>query len=380
MERLNKFPARFRAIEGDRQTDSVGGEDAFQWQAEISSDRLDSYYTHMAESTLRNFANDAQTGVPFLDSHNNRQLGYGHSYVGRFEPGDVSRVVAEFYTVPGIRFSGGQTYASTDDFIRAMKAALVRDVSVGFHGGDIICDICGNSFYDWRSCDHWPGVEYTVGDEGDEKVTSTFTIDDASLSEVSGVYDGATPGAMIDRARWQVEKGVMSPRAAIFLERRYRINLPGRMTWPGVNIPSTNPTERSEIMERDTENILSEVWDICRNAGAPEEHDTALSAVNWLAGEAERLRPLADEGRQYRSDLIEDALAEGVRAMGDQFPAETYRGMLKRAGLESIKALRDQWAAMAARQLPGGRQTTDTDETPPVRQPESDVPDAAYVA
>lgn len=131
-------------------------------------------------------------------------------------------------------------------------------------------------------------------------------------------------------------------------------------------------------MERDAENTLAEVLDICRSAGA-EESDV-VAAVEWLAGEAERLRPLADEGRQYRADLIDEALAEGVRAMGDEFPAETYRGMLERASLENVKAIRDQWSAMAARQFTGGRKTVDDDAPPPAPVQESDVPDAAYAA
>ena len=64
-------PARVRAVdtaapaEGTR---AIGvPADAFFFEAEISSTTLDSYFTHMADSTLRNFARDAAVGSGQLD-------------------------------------------------------------------------------------------------------------------------------------------------------------------------------------------------------------------------------------------------------------------------------------------------------------------------
>jgi len=72
-----------------------------------------------------------------------------------------------------------------------------------------------------------------------------------------------------------------------------------------------------------------------------------------------RLRPLADDGAAYRTDLVAEAMAEGVRAVGETFAAETYRGLLETAPLATIKRMRDDWAATAAKSFQGGRATQD---------------------
>jgi hypothetical protein len=111
----------------------------FPGGAEISSDRIDAYFTFMDESTLRNFADDAEAGISFQNSHVARQIGFGRSIGGRYVDDEaVKRTVAESYTVPGVRLND----VSTDDFIIGVRSSLISDVSVGFHGGMWRCTIC----------------------------------------------------------------------------------------------------------------------------------------------------------------------------------------------------------------------------------------------
>lgn len=363
------FPARITA---NRAGAADAPEGAVIWSAEISSDRLDAYYTHMAESTLRNFATDASAGVTFLDSHNSRQLGYGQSLAGMLQvEGEVSRVVADFYTVPGINFGSGLTYQSTDDFIRALQARLVRDVSVGFYEGDMICDICGGSFYDWRECMHWPGMEYAIGEQGDKTVVATFEIIDARLAEVSAVYDGATPGAMIMRAQEMQASGALEPETARRLETKYRIKLPApARSWPGAETRGKTAPERTNTVDE-----LEKIRALLGEVNATGE--SVLDQVRWLVEENARLAPLADQGQQYRRDLIDATLAEGVRAMGDAFATETYRGILNRSELGQIKEIKSNFETQAKARFPGGRKVEDENTPAPV-QPVQIVPNSAY--
>ena len=115
--------------------------------------------------------------------------------------------------------------------------------------------------------------------------------------------------------------------------------------------------------------------------------DDMASRVAWLANELTRLRPLADDGRAYRADLIEEALAEGVRAHGEKFASEAYRGMLESSGIEVIKRMRDDWRAIGDKQFPGGRQSRDGeagDTTPETQSKKSgrgvELPAAAHKA
>ena len=116
------------------------------------------------------------------------------------------------------------------------------------------------------------------------------------------------------------------------------------------------------------------------------------AAVRWLneqlaavarereeaKAEIARLQPLADQGKQYREELVNQAVAEGVRAMGEAFPEETYQAMLSGAPLEHIRQVRDTFAAQAAVRFPGGRQTQVEKQDEGNKLPET--PAAAYGA
>ena len=151
------------------------------------------------------------------------------------------RVLADFYTIPGMKT--GQM--STDDFILGMRSGIISDVSVGFYGGDFRCSLCGLDY--WRGCRHIAGETYERRDEQGEvigKERAFVWIDDAHLSEVSAVYDGATPGAAILKAQQESEAGRLSPQHARLIEARYRIKLPAAQRFfagSDVTRPQENP-------------------------------------------------------------------------------------------------------------------------------------------
>jgi len=214
----------------------------FMFQAEASNSRLDAYYTRMDDRSLRNYAKDADAGVMFLDSHDKRQLGYGHSIRGQYlasetklddrapDDKDASRVLIDFYTVPGIQLGR----ASSDSFITGVQTGIIRDVSIGFIPGSFECNICRADPFDWWSmeCMHIPGAYYDstgkniVNVKSDGAMMAFAWVRDARLSEVSAVYDGATPGAYIQKAHYLIEQGEVSRHMATMLERQLRIKLP----------------------------------------------------------------------------------------------------------------------------------------------------------
>lgn len=103
----------------------------------------------------------------------------------------------------------------------------------------------------------------------------------------------------------------------------------------------------------------------------------ATRQLNEAQAEVARLQPLADQGRAYRDELVNQAVAEGVRAMGEAFPEETYRAMLTGAPLEHIRQVRDTFAAQGDARFPGGRQTRDLEEKEETPKRDA-VPAAAY--
>lgn len=326
----------------------------FMWLNEISSDRLDAYYTVMDPlTTLVNYAADAAIGVAVLIGHETRSLPIGHSLTGTLEHvGDVTRVTSD-------------AYALTDDTsasaINRLRAGIVRDISVGFsyRGAQCICSICQRDMYrDWK-CWHIPGVSYKRTDNVDDTMTDpngalcTGLITNAHLSEYSLVYDGATPGAAVLQAQRNAEAGRLTIDQARLIEQRYRINLPGkRLVIQGGSMGAEANGNGGTALpdERELQQILE-------RAGVPSDK-TGLDRIRWLADEVKRLAPLALDGQTYRTDLVATGVAEAVRAFGAE-KGEQKRKQLETADLETIKEMTASWREIGDSKLTGGRSTTD---------------------
>lgn len=357
----------------------------FFWDAEISNTLLDAYYTHMMLSTLRNFVADALAGVSFVNSHRHMELPFGRSLDANLvERPNRTSALAGFYTLPGLTLNG----VSTDDLIMGMRSGIVSDVSVGLFGGDYWCDICKGNYFSYQ-CPHIVGLKYEVKDDSSDaprQIVATVGIDDARLSEVSAVFDGATPNAAIIKAERMAATGELRSEAIRVLEARYRVKLPTKRQFAGVDTPGKDK-------QVDYEKLISDI----RAALAIDEQADLVGAVTGLASEVEQLRsagqrvteleaqvaeltPRANDGDTYRADLVAEALAEGVRAYGDKFDAKTYEPVLKSAALDAVKRFRDDWAAVGNARFPGGRQTTDKGEQAPARQTtrRHRAPDRAY--
>lgn len=342
--------------------------DIFTFRAEISNDLLDSHFTHMAASTLNNYAVDAEKGVAFLKGHDHRSLPIGYSVEGKLEQdGPKQRVIAGFYTVRGL--------ADTDDLIFRMQKGLVRDVSVGFNGGRMVCDLCGADFWE---CRHYPGLKFEEkkGDTVSTKL-STFTIEDARLSEVSGVFDGSTPDAGLIKAQRAAKAGELTQEQVHLLEQRYRIHLPVTTVRAGSGLEFT---KEKKMEDKDLERIrhalviakvVSEVDAKAADEGQLVEH------VEKLSQRLTALEPQAADGRQYRTDLVNEALSEGVRALGNEFDKTAYESLLTSAPLATVKRMRDDWKKAAGAALPPGRATSESNGQKPAKKT-SRVPDTAY--
>lgn len=328
----------------------------FFWQSEISSDRLDAYYTVMdADTTLVNYAADAAAGVAVLVGHDTRSMPVGYSLTGEREvAGDAVRVISTAYALED---------EATRPLINRIKAGIIRDESVGFstNGAQCLCNICGLDMWrDW-DCWHIPGFEYETTSPGGagngqkQMVLATGRIVNARLSEYSLVYDGATPGAAVLQAIRCAEAGKIDPRQARMIEQRYRMRLPEQR----IQVPTgTTPLPQEQRMELDVARITRAI----ERTSAPA--DDALEArIEWMAGELVRLAPLASDGTTYRESVVNGAVAEAVRAMGAE-KGEAKRATLERLPIADVLDLTAVWRGAADAVLTGGRKSAEGTEPP----------------
>lgn len=354
----------------------------FFWEAEISSDLIDSHFTHMLASTLTNFRDDARSGVSFLPAHDRWGLAFGRSLDAMMEETQSpirTRVVADFYTLPGLSLNG----VKTDDLIDGLRSGILHAVSVGFYGGSRTCDICGRDYWSW-DCMHIPGLKYEIK-EGDvvRLVLATVSVDNARLAEVSSVFAGSTPHAEVLKAERMAMAGMLKPDAIRVIEQRYRIQLPAaNRAFAGTDVPTGQKPREEESMNAEQ---FSQLTSTLIRAGVltEDQRETvteaeALAAADKLAKRVADLEPQASEGRQYRADLVAEALAEGVRAYGKDFDEPTYKATLEASPLAAVKRMRDDWKRIGDARLPAGRTSNDGDPSTTLRASDSLVPDFAY--
>lgn len=375
------------------------------FSGEISSTRWDSYATRMGISTLKNYATDAAAGVAILRGHDTDQAPVGYSLTGQFIQGSgngVARVVSDFFVLPD---------PETAPFAAKLRGGVLRDLSVGFCGGEWLCSICGGDMAQWytrEGCPHMLGMMYQEGKQ--EPQQARATIENAHLAEFSPVYDGSTPGAMISammaKARMLAQEGQLNDRERDLIQVRYRLVLPpATRTFPGVDLPAREGKEnempdgnenRATTPEPDPQHafLLTTLrgMGMAENADPNEWTRTELQRLRLIEADVrtvcekdeepkpalERLRSQAADGRTYRADLIEEALTEGVRARGDKFDREKYQRICGTADLETIKTMRDDWRVLADERLPGGRKTKDEDGEEKVTTPARVLPAGAY--
>lgn len=89
---------------------------------------------------------------------------------------------------------------------------------------------------------------------------------------------------------------------------------------------------------------------------------------------ADEVLKLAKEGQEYRKSLSDEAIAMGVRAMGNDFPKETWENSFANMDTKAIKDIMATWELQANASIPAGRQTD-----PAAGQGQKlSIPDAAF--
>lgn len=187
-------------------------------------------YMFLAESTLRNIAEDAASGFAFMNSHRTgsvsqpSELPFGKTFAGQYQAGmdqqgrKRRRAMVAFYMLRGVR-PNGENGPTTDDLHRMILAGQVADVSVGLTQGQALCDICGANLRE-TDCPHVPGTHRSMTedemarqrDKGVADGRCSYTLENARCGEVSAVYDGAVPGAGVKKVMSLRRKGKLNHR------------------------------------------------------------------------------------------------------------------------------------------------------------------------
>lgn len=315
--------------------------------ADISTNKTDTYFTSMANSSLKNYAADGEAGIAFQNSHRHNELPFGKSLSGRFVGGADARTSFDFYTIPDLNLNG----VNTTELIKGIDSEIIADVSIGFYGGWYRCSICNEDMFDWSQgwdemCPHIPGVEYAIKDKQGNEVSRSIAIafvEDANVSEVSAVFDGACPGAAIRKAVIAVDAGWMKPEIANMLEQRYRIKFSGaHKKYGGLALPEREM--RMGVTDRDLLDLASGGPNMADEVAPVGEGESKPNAeTQAVADTAENLEhtPLAEVNPDVEREVDpplsvetdEDRAAKKLVTVSERSTTEVLAEELRAAGI-----------------------------------------------
>lgn len=375
------------ALINARSPEPLSVDQVYVLESTVSTDALNSYFLRMADSSLANYVEDALAGNPLMTGHDLGRLPIGKSFDARIEEVDsLKRVVVRDYLLRGHSVDGN----NTDEVARAVRGGIATDISISFGGPDCWyrCGICGKDIWD-DDCPHVPGIDY-----GDGRAFAW--VENARMFEHSIVFDGADPGAVINKALRYAAEGRLSRADIRFLEDTFRLSLADNRQIIAPDKPAVLEEKHMngrELVARlrsaltddmrklfggkldaisvqladdaPIEMALSQIADACREVTASAA-DVALAGYRELGinsiDELEQLAEKAKLGDAYRNDLIEQTLSAGVRGQGENFDKERWTRTLAASSIEDVKAFKEEFDKLATQRLgTGGRQTTAPD-------------------
>lgn len=310
---------------------------------------------------------------------------------------------------------------SANALIKKIETGILSDTSISFSTDIMKCSICGKNYFSrecshWRGAKYEMGDGTTKTCTVTAMPPSIIIpYNNNALYEESIVWDGAYPGAMVSQAKdgdiIELPTGNFAvlgdkeelPDNTAFLNKYHNGNIltmvkksdhkkvhnlggidEGRKEGVkklmneklqkmlkdfGMSVEETEKLtvdDASEIL-----NQLAEKWDnkveeikasvepVMAQLDSTEEFLSKETVKEKLGAEltADNVLNLAKEGQEYRKQLIDDTIAMGVRAMGNEFKAETWKVTLSTMESSAIKDIMANFETQAKNNIPSGRKT-----------------------
>lgn len=408
------------------------------WRALISNSSIDSYFTRMAKSSLKYYSADSgNPTVSFQNSHRHDEFGVGRSVIGQLietgtPPADMTAdeyfpaVVTDFYSHRDLQLGD----VSVEQFLLGVNTYIVKDVSIGFKENygleaatnpfQYTCNICRQDYFGW-DCRHIAGAMYEMGESADSDPTDSEEsrevmcvawVENARLSEVSAVYDGANTNAMILKAEREARAGRLDADVKTYLERRFRFRRSDSKLWTGAEFIDSKPDEaearankeaatgktegaeknkkvRTNKMDGDEKTETTNTFEVlispklretARNMGLEVKEQTAQELVNEISSRAAALTTKANAYDKLREQSIETVIKERIAAEGEKFDATKQAGVRSMLGnfekVEDILEYGEPWRTAADERFSQGRKTDDAKDEDTSKVTEETLPES----
>jgi hypothetical protein len=365
-------------------------------------------YMMLSPELLKVMADDAKKGVSFMLNHNWSSFGgvqavpYGKVFDGRLEnsngTNETVSLLLDKYIVRDDEVVDG---VSANALIKKIETGVLSDTSIGWGTDIMTCSICGMNYYGGQ-CSHLKGRTYEMADGTMKQCTVTamppsmmIPYNNNALFEESIVWDGAYPGACVTQSK---HGDIIELPTGIFTIVQDKEELPENTQFLGyyhngdiitmvkksepkkvfgvkggekqMNEKLTKLLETLGITYKEGEtkseellNQLAEKWSVTPEVkpqeGKVESYITQDQVKEKLGKEvaADEVLSLAKEGQDYLKKLSDEALAMGVRAMGNEFKKETWEKTFATMSTKDILDITATWETQAKAGIPAGRRT-----------------------
>lgn len=376
-------------------------------------------YIQLSIPLLKIFVQNANDGVAFLLDHSWAGFGrpkpalpYGRVFEGWLGKewlmeGETVSFNGSVYIVRGQEKDG----ISTDSIISDIETGVLFDTSIGWGADKFECSICGEDIRNVFKCPHIPGKKYVIDEDTNEvKLCYAIAKPPGYLMEDSAVFDGAYPGAGASLSAsggdFENEYGIFTVFDD-FKKIPPDVRIYGTYSSKGGILTFIKKADHKKVYafsnnsqtftkggeknmdekvlkmlesfgitykegETKLEEVLSQLaekWD----ATVKAIHDSAvpLKETECIITKAQKA-----EYDEYRKETIESAIVWGVRAMGNDFPAETWKKTFETMDKKTIEDIAKTWEAQAKDAIPAGRQTNPVAGL--VQQNPVTIPDDAF--
>ncbi|QZY56701.1 XkdF-like putative serine protease domain-containing protein [Crassaminicella profunda] len=251
-----------------------------------------------------------------------------------------------------------------EDLIAKIDAGIYKEVSIGFSVNDLQCSICGNSFFDYQNCKHWPGREYT--NNGITSICRLRMKDPTEAYEYSFVAVPANTDA-------GTTKGISEEMKELKKEKPNNKKHEKNSDEEEPSIFYAKISKRGEISMKHikgfVEKAKSENADVIEIPVADLEKDlSTYEEAIQKAEDAEKEKKDAEDklkdaqpkikmGEQYVEDLKNECTRLGKMAEGEAFNAEMMEKVFEKCDVEELKSFKSQYEKKVDEKYPPTTQT-----------------------
>jgi hypothetical protein len=404
---------------------TFSAEEVFVFSGKSAGDMIiENRFIQLSKELLETFIMNAKEGVSWLLNHSWASWSepvtiFGRTFDGRLEQSNAKdETVAMFLDKYIPRSETLKNGRSANSVIEDIENGVLFDTSIGWGSSKMVCSICNMDYYGGE-CNHLRGRIYEDAD-GNRKLCYIVAKNPGYLMEESGVFDGAYKGAGISMCSAGDEFETPQGKFVIVEELKElppNTNVFGSYSEKSGILTYIKKSDHKKVFavpekpeskggeSKLNEKVLKmfEAFDVefkeCETkiedaiaqlaekyAAIPEVEPKEDQVQSYMTQEqakeklgkeltADAVLKLAVEGQNYHSKVSDDALAMGVRAMGNDFPKETWERTFATMETSAIIDIMKTWETQANGSIPAGR----TSNPKAGQQTQSsDIPDEAF--